>query len=382
LADSVHPNEPNGPPRRLNVLALTTYPVEAAATRFRLTQFVEPLAVHGITLDVRPFLSESTFKRLYGGGFDIRTALELCHSLLLRGRDVFGARAADAVLVQREAMLLGPPVVEYLVSRVLKKPMVLDLDDATYLRYESPTYGRLAAALKWFGKTDELILWSRMVICGNRAIADYVESKGRPTVIIPTVVDTDAFRPGDARAASGVPVLGWIGSHSTFPYLESIFPALERLAQTHPFRLRIVGSGYDDVQIPGVAVECLPWNLDRESDDFRSLDVGLYPLFESPWSAGKSGFKAIQYMAVGIPYVVSPVGACAEIGEPGTTHLEARSTDEWYDDLRTLLDDPGRALRMGEAGRRYSLEHFTISAQVARLARVLTDVAGATGVNI
>ena len=62
-------------------------------------------------------------------------------------------RGVDAVFVQREAMLLGPPVVEYLIVRVFKKPMILDLDDATY-RYQSPTYGRWAGVLKCFGKTN------------------------------------------------------------------------------------------------------------------------------------------------------------------------------------------------------------------------------------
>ena len=198
--------------------------------------------------------------------------------------------------------------------------MVLDLDDATYVSYTSPTYGGAGSALKWFGKTDDLIRWAAIVTCGNRSIAEYVESKGARARIIPTVVDTAVFQPAPRRDDDPV-VLGWIGTHSTFPYLESIFPVLSELAREYKFRLKIVGAGKDEVSVTGVEVENLPWKLEREVSDFQSIDIGLYPidasLYSGKWAFGKSGFKAIQYMAVGIPYVATPVGGSAEIGEAG-----------------------------------------------------------------
>src|SRR5688572_23613235 len=197
----------------MKVLALCTYPVEAAATRYRLQQFVEPLAGYGITLTVRPFLGSKLFQHLYRRSALPRTALGLIKSALLRFGDLIAATRADVVLVQREAMMFGPPLVEWLAMRVGRCPMVLDLDDATYVSYLSPTYGRLGSALKWFSKTDDLIRWAKIVTCGSRAIAEYVSSQGKQAVIIPTVVDTDRFRPQEP-AAEHVPVLGWIGTHS------------------------------------------------------------------------------------------------------------------------------------------------------------------------
>ena len=209
--------------------------------------------------------------------------------------------------------------------RLCSYPIVLDLDDATYNSYDSPAYGRAARALKWFSKTDDLIRWSRLVTCGNGAIAEYVKSKGTVARIIPTVVDTELFRPAVRSQASDPLVIGWIGTHSTFPYLESIFPVLQNLSAKYRFRLKVVGAGKEEIRLPGVEVENLPWKLEREVEDFQLLDIGLYPidasLYSGHWAAGKSGFKSIQYMAVGIPYVASPVGAAAEIGVCGTTHL-------------------------------------------------------------
>src|SRR5918912_1313785 len=327
----------------MRVLALASYPVEGASTRYRLEQFVGPLSERGITLTVRPFLDSRLFASLYRSSEMPRTALGLARSALRRLGDVFEAREADVLFVQREAMMFGPPLIEWLATRAGRCPMVLDLDDATYVSYTSPTYGRLGSALKWFRKTNDLIRWAQVVTCGNRSIAEYVSSLGGRARIIPTVVDTDRFRPPPrAERRDGDPlVLGWIGTHSTYPYLESIFPALQRLAQSVRFRLKVVGAGRSEIKLPGVEVLNLSWSLEREIEDFQSFDMGLYPinagLYADQWAAGKSGFKAIQYMAVGIPYVVTPVGACAEIGEPGVTHLFASTQDEWYEALESLL---------------------------------------------
>jgi glycosyltransferase involved in cell wall biosynthesis len=302
----------------------------------------------------------------------------LIRSALSRLGDTVAAGRADVLLVQREAMMFGPPVVEWLAAHVGRCPMVLDLDDATYVKYISSRYGRLASALKWFGKTDDLIRRAKVVTCGNRSIAEYVTSKGRRAVIIPTVVDTERFRPADSKPeADGTPVLGWIGTYSTYPYLEEIFPAIQRLARNYRFRLKVVGAGRDQISLPGVDVLSLDWSLEREIEDFQSLDIGLYPintrLYASQWAVGKSGFKAIQYMAVGIPYVVTPVGACAEIGEPSVTHLFASTEDEWYAALESLLTDRERRERMGRRGRLHATEHYNVPAHADKLAQALRE---------
>ena len=355
----------------MRVLGLASYPVEAAATRFRMMQFVEPLAQQGIELSVYPFIDSRLHGSIYQRSQLLRTAFGLTLASLRRVRELWRARKADLLFVQREAMMFGPPVVEWLSINLHNCPMVLDLDDATYVSYTSPTYGRLGSMFKWFSKTNDLIRWSRLVTCGNREIAAYVSSKGRPAVIIPTIVDTTSFRPRAASDTNDVPVIGWIGTHSTYQYVRTIFPVLERLAREHRFRLRLVGTGVDKVEIPGVEVENRSWKLDREIADFQSLDIGVYPIVEDDWSVGKSCFKAIQYMAVGVPFVVSPVGVCQEIAEPDQTHFVARSEQDWYEHLSRLLTDASLRRRMGDAGRNYAVAHYSTQIHVQKLADAL-----------
>lgn len=363
----------------MRVLAFASYPIQAASTRYRLQQFVLPLAERGISLTIRPFLTPSLFESLYDRKALLRTALGLGTASLLRVRDVLAAQQADVILVQREAAIFGPPLVEWLSTQVIKRPLVLDLDDATYIPYTGPTYGRLGKWLKWFSKTDELIRWADVVICGNHTIAEYVTGKGTRARIIPTVVDSNIFYPAPQKSESETPVLGWIGTHSTFPYLQSIFPALADLARSCRFRLKVVGAGKPDISLTGVEVENLAWSLDREVQDFQSIDIGLYPidpgLYAAEWAAGKSGFKAIQYMNVGIPFVAAPVGTIKEIGQLGYTHFCATTQNEWRDALALLINQRGLREKMGAAGRRFAVENYGLAKQADKLAAALREAA-------
>jgi glycosyltransferase involved in cell wall biosynthesis len=357
----------------MNVLGLCSYPVEAAATRYRLVQFVEPLAEKRINLTVSPFLDGEKFKRLYQQGNSLRKAAGIWQPVLHRVKESFSIHNFDLLFVQREAALFGPAFFENLFRAAGKIPMVLDLDDATYVRYVSPTYGRVGSFFKFFGKTDNLIRRARVVTCGNRFIAEYVRKKGTEAVVIPTVVDTEKFLPTEKN--NEVPIIGWIGTHSTFPLLQSIFPVLQKLAEKHRFILKIVGAGRERIEIDGVEIENKTWRLEDEIGDLQSFDIGLYPiqtLENAPpeWIAGKSGFKAIQYMAVGIPFVMTPVGVCAEMGAPDVTHFEASGGDEWYNALEKLLSDAPLRKKMGESGRKNSLAFYNLPKQTEILARV------------
>lgn len=361
----------------MKVLALCSFPEVAAATRFRLLQLRPELAGAGIDLEVRPFVDEATFAELYDRSAWRRTAPRLAAAGARRLAVVLRSWGADVALVQREAMLFGPPVVEWLLAAG-GLPLVLDLDDATWVSYRSPTYGRLAQILKWPGKTDWLIRRAHVVTCGNREIAEHAAALGARTRVVPTVVDTDRYAPA-ARSGAGLPTVGWIGSHSTFPYLADLFPVLASVGARIPFRLLVVGAGRPIAPIPGVEVDARDWQLEREVADFQSLDVGLYPLGGDAFATGKSGLKAIEYMAVGIPYVASPVGAAGELGEPGSTHLLASTPEEWAAALLRLLGDAALRRHMGEAGRRHVLERYTVDHAAGELAAALREAAGVGG---
>jgi glycosyltransferase involved in cell wall biosynthesis len=133
--------------------------------------------------------------------------------------------------------------------------------------------------------------------------------------------------------------------------------------------------GVEDFSIPGVAGESRPWRADTEGEDLWPLDVGFMPLDDDAWSAGKCAMKAIQYLRVGVPAVVSPIAANREVIEDGVTGLSARTEQEWVRALERCLDDEDLRVRMGQAGLAAVAARYSAEAQAPRLAAILKSLA-------
>jgi glycosyltransferase involved in cell wall biosynthesis len=169
-------------------------------------------------------------------------------------------------------------------------------------------------------------------------------------------------------------VVGWTGSSTTVPYLKTLLPVFSELRRLVDYELRIIGGC---VAVPGVDVRCVPWRPESEVQDLRPLDVGLMPLPDDEWSRGKCGMKALQYMGLGIPPVVSPVGVNARIVRDGVSGFHARTPAEWLDRMVLLLRDPGLRARMGAEARRTVEEGYAARVHAPRLAEIFRAVAGA-----
>lgn len=364
--------------RDLKVLAICPFPAAFPSTRYRLLQYTEPLRNLGINVEYRPFLDDKEHSQYFDDPRLFKRLFTIIRPLTRRLIDVARAARADVILIQREAIPFGPGLFEWIFGTLLRKPIVMDVDDAVYVPYNAGRYGRIGSLLKFYGKTDRLIRASHIVVCGGHFLAEYVERKEGRAVVIPTIVDKDIFAP--LERISEVPVVGWIGTPSSFPYIKPILPDLARLAERHRFKLLLRGTGVDDLAIDGLEIDNGPWSLETEVEDFRAIDIGLYPLLVNEhqpveFIQGKSGFKAIQYLALGIPYVVSPIGVAASIGVAGRTHFEAATVDDWIAKLDILLTDREMRIEMGTLGRQYFLEHYDLKTWAAVLASVLRQAA-------
>ena len=86
------------------------------------------------------------------------------------------------------------------------------------------------------------------------------------------------------------------------------------------------------------------------------------------------GFKLIQYMAMGVPVVCSPVGVNAQLVRDGENGFWARNAEEWVEKLSQLLSDARLRERLGRKGRASIIPDYTIAANAPRLASVLEEV--------
>lgn len=354
----------------VRVLGLLPYPTRRVpGQRFRIEQWAPYFEREGVSMTFSPFLSALGMDALYGPGKAWTKARETARGYLRRLAELIRPGPYDVVYVFREAALLGPAWLERIMARRL--PLVFDFDDAIYLSPASAA-NAWASLLKPAGKTAAICELARHVTVGNEFLAAYAAPRCKALSVVPTTIETDVYRPAE-RPANPRPVVGWSGSSTTATYLQALAPALAKLRRRLDYELRVIGGA---VAMPEVNVRALPWRAETEVEDLRPLDVGLMPLSDDEWSRGKCGLKALQYMALGIPAVVSPVGVNTSIVRDGVNGFLARDADEWVDRITQLLSDPGLRASLGAEARRTVEERYSARVQAPRMARILREAAG------
>ncbi len=343
--------------------------------RYRIEQWEPLLREHGVEITYQPFEDAELNAVLYHAGDTARKVKLVGRALRRRWRGLQAVRDFDAVYILRETALLGPPLFERWI-RGTGVPFIFDFDDAVFVPYVSPSNGYLSY-LKFPGKTRVICRLAAHVMAGNEYLADYARAVNDRVTVIPTTVDTSKYTVVRPKPPNDPPVIGWTGSYSTAQHLRTLGGALRRLAKQERFRLRVIGA--PDFEMEGVEVEVVAWRSETEVADLRPIDIGVMPLPDDPWSRGKCGMKALQYMGLAIPTVCSPVGVNSDIIRDGENGLLAATEDEWVEKLTRVLRSAELRARLGEAGRATVETTYSAAVQAPRVLQVFEAVVKTRG---
>ena len=343
--------------------------------RVRIELWAKALEDAGWDVNFFPFEDAPLHEVMYSPG----NAAKKLGGLVRCYREQFNAIGkaveSDLVFIYREAALIGPAFLERLIAR--RRPVVFDIDDPVFLPYKSPT-NNWASLLKFSRKTHSIFRLSTHIIAINNLIADYARKYNPNVTVVPNCIDTERYLP---KAASmpreGKPIkLVWIGSRSTMPNLVEIADPIRRLQEVNDSSLLVIGAG--DAGLSLKNVETRQWSAETEITDLQEGDIGLLPLNDLNWNHWKFFFKAIQYMAVGIPVVARRMGSNSEVIEDGVTGFLVETEDEWFDRLKRLTEDDQLRTEMGRRARRMVEERFSMESQMPRVVDVFERAATAS----
>ncbi len=329
----------------------------APSQRFRYEQYLPLLKQQGISYAICPFLDARTNRILYQPGGVFQKTIGILRGFLRRLTHLFKYRHATHVFIHREATPLGPPWAEWLLAKVLRKKIIYDFDDAIWLK-DASSVNSIGALLKWHSKVPAVCRWSYVVSAGNVYLGEFAQRHTPRVVVNPTTIDTDQHHCCLQNQKTVWPVVGWTGSHSTLKYLEPLLPVFQQLQRTHDFRLVVIANRPPTVDFP--FLEFVPWQMVTEIDDLLRFHIGLMPLPDDPWTQGKCGFKALQYLALGIPALVSPVGVNTEIVEHGSEGYHCTTDEDWCKYLSELLTSMELRTQMGKAGRQKVVDQYSV----------------------
>lgn len=334
----------------MKVLFVPLFTRSGPSSRYRVYQYLDRLKAFGLSVRVVEPPRDSP-RHL---GYILRITLE--------------AVRADVVFVQKRTFWWVAPLL-----RLASKRMVYDLDDAMYAASQAPLPLPASKERRLRENVIRIIRLSDEVIVGNRYLHEFASRYSEKVTIIPTVVDTQVYKPLWLDAKPPI-TIGWVGSPENLVYLQSIADAFRCLSHRHPgeFVLKVVSS--DQVDIPGVPLVNQRWQLSSEIEDVQSFDIGIMPLTDNEWTRGKCAFKQLQYMALGLSTVASPVGANVDVIRDGVNGFLAESTDEWVEKLGRLIQDAGLRKRIGQAGRSTVERDYSVESAMPKIVAVLNRV--------
>jgi glycosyltransferase involved in cell wall biosynthesis len=342
----------------VSVLFLIQGPPEVASSRTRAYAYLPILASAGVRTEVHVWNSPSFVARQMRGRVPFLShAANSLGRLLVAWRVLRASRRHDAIYIQK--VILPRWFLRALKSR--GRRLVFDYDDALYALAPGQEIGVRALVRRHrIRRFTNCLSAADLVVIENEPNRSMTERFCPRTLTITGPIDTERYRPF-ARIATAEVVIGWVGSPSTTSYLRMVEPVLRQLSTRYRIALHLIGAA--PITMEGVVVRQFPWTLDSEVAELAKFDIGIMPLTDDPWSRGKGGYKLLQYMAMGIPAVASPVGINAELIRDGETGLLAPDERAWEDALERLV--AGAALRrdLGAAARadvvgRFSLEHY------------------------
>lgn len=344
--------------KKKKILFIAPYPFdEAPSQRFRFEQYFIFLRENNFDIHFSPFLDQNTWKTLYSEGNVLRKMFGVVRSFLKRFILLFTLYKYDFVFIHREASHIGPPVFEFLIAKVFRKKYNYDFDDAIWLPNYSETNARFHR-LKAYWKVRYCIKWAGSISAGNDYLANYARKFNSNVLVIPTTIDTENHHNVQTDYIQEKLVIGWTGTHTTMRYLDYIVPVIKELEQKYDFEFLVISNEAPTYHLK--SLRYLKWKRESEITDLARISIGVMPLEKDIWSEGKCGFKGLQYMSLGIPALMSPVGVNTQIVSHKVNGFLPVKLEDWKNQLELLLTDVDLRRKIGEAGKKTIVERFSV----------------------
>jgi glycosyltransferase involved in cell wall biosynthesis len=336
------------------------------SSRFRVRQYRDPLLGYNIELTdfPREYSIESFARTSLSSQARLRSSpASWLGSLEALIQDISHtksrlryAMSRDLVWISRELVNNFPPY-----SFKLPPEYIYDLDDALFLSNPKLQY------IKYLTRRA---LW---VFAGNSFIADKLSPWNKRVVVIPPGIDIERFRPSETRVHNDTFVIGWIGTSSSFRYIDQQKKALKGfLSRNSSAQLHICSDRFPhSLSDLGSQVYYTNWKQGLEVEVIRGFSVGIMPLADDAWCRGKCSYKMLQYMACGIPVCVTSVGMNDEVASLGRVGLTCRSSSDWEDALQCLYDSYMRGEEMYIDGPKVIASHFSLARITEKIAKQL-----------
>lgn len=350
--------------KKLKILGLSLFGRKGASSRYRLYQYIPLLEKKGINVRVYPLINDRAYDVFMGmkkvtPAFRpfIRSFLVIT-AMIKRFFHILKAGSYDAVYIQKDVL----PSLYFMTLKMLNKNLIFDLDDAIYENHATvkPSLFSLDNLFFKMRKNNlfKTLRSANAVTVTVPYLAEYVKKFNQNVHVITGPIDCSVYKQ-TSEDTSNKTIIGWIGSPVTVKYVQNVLPAFVELQKKHSdIEFHIVGS--KPFAAEDINIKFFDWSEEKEIGLLSRFDIGIMPLTNDKWSKGKGGLKILQYFAMGIPVVCSPVGINEELVNDGINGYHAKSMSEWSEKLTYLAENEPLRKEFGNAGRKTVEEKFDL----------------------
>ena len=274
-----------------------------------------------------------------------------CYSkrfIFLSKLSLFNNKRDNVVFLKNEFFPKIPFFIEsifYSLNRV-----VVDYDDAVFYNYDNSCNNKIYSIMRISDK----------VIVGNDYLKSVACLHNNEVYILPSLIDLDKYR-AKGKCNFSPLTIGWIGAASTAENLYQLEYILLNLYNRYNIKIKVVGprNPFQKNSVLNSISKVVEWDENTEVKELQSFDIGIMPLDDKPFNYGKCAFKLIQYMALGLPVVATPIGMNDDLVVDNENGFKATTNEEWYSALERLILSTELRQRLGENGRSLIVSKYT-----------------------
>jgi len=223
------------------------------------------------------------------------------------------------------------------------------------------------------------------VIVGSHKLLDFANKFSRFTHLVPSSINLDYYKPKKEKEAKDYITLGWIGNGINYKNdLLMLIKPLEKIGEKHKVKLIIVGSleqkeiheNFGKIKkVKAKIIDSIDWaNPPMVPITISEFDIGLYPLIDNVYNQYKCGFKALEYMAMGVPVLASPVGENKFLVENSTDGFLVSKEEEWTEKISYLIENEEKRRKMGGEARKKIEEKYSTKICADKLINIFKEI--------
>lgn len=355
------------------ILFLSPYPQGIGPSqRFRFEQYLPYISEYYDNTQ-KTFWNEKAWDILFSNKSSFVKFWFLIKAFAKRKLLFFLLPKYDMIFIHREVAHIGPPIFEWIIKFIYRKKIIYDFDDAIWhLNYSEKN--KIVRFFKSTWKVKYICKWADVVITGNNYLKVYAKKYNDNVIVIPTTIDTEYHK--KTKVENNKLTIGWTGTLTTMRQLQMVINILDELGKKYEFNFVVISNDKPNLELKSLIFKF--WNKENEIKELSTFDIGIMPLPDDEWAKGKCGLKGLQYMALEIPTIMSPVGVNTEIIQDGVNGFLASTEQEWIEKISQLIEDAELRNRLGKAGRQTVVEKYSVEANKQKYLDVFNAVLGYT----